>query len=402
VLLVDGRCCDKYATKKVFVSTDTGKTFGPVPNQPGYMDGPGDNIAGGAIYAAAGSVGRPAESILTISDVQTIGVTFQATGTGSDVESQTANLGADSGASYQGSLALQGTGTLVATFATLDKLYWSKWKGGVLDVNAVANWTPAALLDATNVNSTAKLVSGPSGIYVSYGVGSPGSERFVLRKFNGTGWGAALRLTEIGSPNNGDLVEDASGVLHFAWQDTRGRLRYRYARSAANVDFTRAQKLAGPNQNFYPLKLAANNAGRGWITWEQSGAIKVIPVAPGEPPPPPYSGPTTTKSKSVAGDKLVLTYPKACVTVPQVFAAKVAAEAKNGGGVKIKIKKVVFSRDGKPVGTDTTKPFKLNVPTTGLANGTSHTLEAKVTVEFKKNGSNQQTDKTLKALFSTC
>jgi hypothetical protein len=225
----------------------------------------------------------------------------------------------------------------------------------------------------------------------------------VLRRFNGAGWDAALKLTETGTPLNGDLVEDAGGVLHFAWEDSKGRLRYRYARSADNNVFTRAQKLAGPNQSFVPLKLAANRAGRGWITWERAGKVMVLPIRPGEPAPPPYSGPTTTKQRTVAGDRVVLRYPKDCVTVPQTFAARVNTKAGTAGATpRIRITKVVFSRDGQPVGTDTKKPFTRDVPTSGLLNNTSHTLRARVTVHYRQSGADKQVERTLTAGFATC
>lgn len=403
VLLLNARCCAHYADKKVFASTDGGGVFGAAV-QPGFMNGAGDNIAGNAIYAPAGAAGRAGESILTVSDVQTVGVTFQATGTAAGSETTTANLGSGGG-SYQGSLALQGTGTLVATYGTLSpaNLYWRMWDGSG-DVNDVSNWTAPALLDPTNVNSTAKLVSGPSGLYVAYSTGDTNNARYVLRKFTGSGWGAPLTISEVGNPSNGDLFEDSSGVLHFAWQQAGGTLRYRYARSAANTDFTRPQTVAGPNGNFPFLKLAVNAGsagGAGWVAWDNAG-IQVQPLGPGEPALPVYSGPTKTTKTSVGSDRLILTFPKSCVTQAATFTAKLKIKAKKKHKkVKAKIKKVVFSVDGKTVGTDKKKPFSFPVPTSGLAAG-SHKLKAKVTATIKKNGKKTTIKKTLKGAFTIC
>ena len=403
VLLLNARCCAHYADKKVFTSTDGGGVFGAAV-QPGYMNGAGDNIAGNAIYAPAGAVGRAGESLLTVSDVQTVGVTFQATGTGAGSETTTANLGGGGG-SYQGSLALQGTGTLVATYGTLSpaNLYWRMWRGSG-DVNDVSNWTAPELLDSTNVNSTAKLVSGPSGLYVAYSYGDTNNARYVLRKFTGSFWSARMTISEVGNPSNGDLSEDSAGVLHFAWQDGNGALRYRYARSAANADFTRAQTVAGPNGNFPFLKLAVSASsagGAGWVTWD-NGGIQVQPLGPGEPALPVYSGPTKTTKTSVGADRLIMTFPKACVTPAATFTAKLAAKAKKKHKkAKVKIKKVVFSVDGKTVGTDKKKPFSFAVPTSGLASG-SHKLKAKVTATIKKNGKKKTIKKTLKGVFAIC
>lgn len=402
VLLVDARCCTHYADKKVWTSSNGGTSFtGPV--QPGYMNGAGDNIEGGAIYAPPGAVGRTDESILTVSDVQTVGVTFQATGTTAGTETATADLGGGSGGSYQGSLALQGNDTLVAIYSTLDpaNLYWRKWKG-TGDVNDVANWTAPALLDSTNINSTANLVSGPSGLYVSYATGDTNNGRYLLRKFTGSGWGAPIQLSETGNPSNARLYESSNGVLRFAWQSS-GVLHYRYARSAANIDFTRPQTVV-TNGNYFRLKIAVNASGAGWATWDADG-VQAVPLAPGEPalpPPPPYSGPTKDTKSGVGPDRVVLTSPKSCVQAAQTFLVKVKAKSKKKHKkAKLKIKKVVFSVDGKKVGTDKKKPFSFTVPTSGLAGG-AHKLVAKVTIVVKKHGKKKTKKKKVKAGFSVC
>lgn len=395
VLLVDARCCAHAATKELFSSSDGGVHFGPVAQEPGFMDASGDNIAGAALYAPAGAVGRSAESILTISSGEASGVRFQATGTTNGSESDAVDFGSlVPGADYQGSLALRGDSTLVATFATRDTLYWSRWAGSST-VNSAASWTTPAAIGPTNADGAARLASGPSGIFVAYSVGGAGNERYVLRKLTGAGWSSAHTLTETGSPRGGDLVEDPAGVLHFAWRDGKGRLRYRYARDATDTAFTQAQTLSGSGQSFAGLRLAVAKSGRGFVAWERGGSIHALPVSPGEPPPAPYSGRTRRTTKSVGGDRLVLTSPAKCVTVPQVFAATVGVEAKAGGSPHAKVAKVVFTRDGKPVGTDKKKPFRLDVPTFDLRRGTKHSLAAKVSLA---GGS----AKTLETSFHTC
>jgi hypothetical protein len=388
VLLLDARCCSVYAQKQVFSSTNGGGTFtGPV--SPGYMNGPGDNIGGQALYAPPGAVGRAGESLLTIGDVQSVGVTFQATGTTTGTEVATANLGGPGG-SYQASLALQGSSTLVAIYGTLgpDRLYWRKWKG-TGDVNDVANWTPPALLDSTDVDSTAKLVSGPSGLYVAYNRGAVSHRAYFLRRFTGTGWGPATRLTEIGSPQGADLVEDGAGRLHFAWQDSSSKLRYRYARTPANTQFTSPQTLV-KSGNFPFLKLGVNTSGRGWVAWDGLPGVHAVAVKPGEPP---YTKPNK-KTKVAFGSKhAVLSSPKLCVGHGQSFLAKVGGDA----GVK----KVVFHIDGKKRATVTNKPFSKLLGTKVLGSGV-HDLIASVTATFKKNGKKKTATKDIAATFRIC
>lgn len=390
VLLLDARCCSPYAHKVLFTSEDGGSAF-EGPAAIGDMNQAGDNIAGGAIWVPSGTAERSSDSIFTISDVQTVGISFQATPTNAGSETRTVNLGGAVGASYQGSLAAQGPTTLVATMATLDKLYWRRWDGSG-DVNEVSNWTPPVLLDATNVDSNAKLVSGPSGMWLTYNTGALGKRAFVLRKFTGTGWGPKVKLSETDSPDFGDLVEDSTGRLHFAWQDSRGRLRYRYARSAANTQFSQAQVLSPANENHAFLKLGVNSAGRGWITWDDIPGVRAAPIAPGEPP---YNGPTKKTSKDVGPGSVFMKTPKNCVGPGQLFRVKAGKKG------KVTVEKVVVSVDGAKVGTDSKGPFKIPVPTNGLAHG-AHTVKAKVTAHFKKDGKKRTKTKTLSTGFTIC
>ncbi len=398
VLLLDARCCTPYALKEVWTSSDGGKTFGS-PVSPGSMDGAGDNISGNAVYAPPGAVGRAAESLLTVSDIETEGIAFQATDTGAGTTTARATLGG-SGGSYQGSLALQGTSTLVAIYGTLGpaNLYWRMWNGSG-DVNDAANWTAPALLGPTNVFSTAKLVSGPSGLFVAYSTGPDGKHRYVLRRFTGSGWGAPLTLSEIGSPSNADLYEDSAGVLHFAWQDSSDALRYRYARSATNGAFTRPQKVVASG-NFPELKIAVDAAGHGWATWSNNG-VQVHPLAPGEPTVP-YKGPTKTSQTGAGSDRLVLTSPAACLKPATTFTAKLGAKPKKKHHkASIKIKKVVFLVDGKQVAVDKKKPFTYTAVSTRFGKG-KHKLVVKVTGTVKKQGKNKKVKKTLQSSFSLC
>ena len=388
VLLLDARCCGTfYALKKVWSSTNGGTSFtGPV--SPGHMDGGGDNIAGQAIYAPKGTIDPDVDAILTVSDVETNGVTFQATGTGAGTQTATANLGGPGG-SYQGSLALRGK-TLVAIYGTLgpDKIFWRKWTGG--DPNVVSNWTAPQFLDTTTPFSTGKLVGGPSGLYVAYARGAVGHQRYVLRRFTGSGWGDARRISEIGSPSSADLVEDGTGVLHFAWQGSDGKLHYRYARSPANEQFTAPQSLGAESHSF--LKLGVNSAGRGWATWDAIPGVRAIAIKPGEPP---YTGPNKKTTKQFGSKTVTLRSPSKCVARGRAFVPRVSGES------GVTIQKVVFRVDGDKRATVTDTPFTATLGTKGLASG-AHQLKATVTAKFKKGGQTKTATKDLAASFAIC
>ena len=289
VLLLESRCCAVWARKLVYSSGNSGTSF-DAGVSPGNENVVGANIAGEALYAPAGALGRPAESLLTISDLQTVGLSFQATGTTS-APAFAGGFTMTSGTGYNGTLARQGN-TLVAAWSTLgpENVRWRAWTGSG-DVNSSASWTPEAVAGPTNLDSNTRLAGGPRGIYLSYGVGPPGAEVFVLRRFTGSGFGPPVALTETGNPSFGDLFEDPTGRLHFAWQDSAGNLRYRYATNAANTAFSRPQILSGPRSdaNFAGLQLASDSAGHGWVTWNAYSAasgVKAASFAPGEPPPP--------------------------------------------------------------------------------------------------------------------
>ena len=237
------------------------------------------------------------------------------------------------------------------------------------------------------MNSTAKLVSGPSGIYVAYSRGATSHQAYYLRKFTGGGFGPALRISEVGSPAFADLAEDAKGVLHFVWQSGNGKLHYRYARSAANDKFTSPQTLGVGNFPF--LKLAVNSAGRGWASW-QSGGVSAVPIHPGEPP---YTKPNKGTTVKFGGKPVTLRSPARCVGSGQAFRAKVKGKAK--------IHEAVFFVDGAKRADVKGKPFARLLGTKGLASGVHH-LRATVTASFKKHGKTRTRTKDLAAAFSIC
>jgi hypothetical protein len=298
VLLLESRCCAVWSRKLVYTSNNSGASF-DAGVSPGNRNDNGANIAGEALYAPAGALGRPAESLLTISDLQTVGLTFQATGTTAD-PAFVGGFTMTSGTGYTGTLARQGN-TLVAAWSTVTPrdVRWRAWNG-TGDVNNPATWTPEAVAGPTNLDANTRLAGGPSGIYLSYSVGTPG-ETWVLRRFTGSGFGPAIALSETGNSSFADLFQDPSGRLHFAWQDTAGNLRYRYGTNAANTAFSRPQTLSGPRSDgsFAALQLAADSSGRGFVTWYAGGTVKAATFAPGEPPVPGGGLPGPVLGRSV-------------------------------------------------------------------------------------------------------
>jgi hypothetical protein len=287
VLVFDARCCTNYATKFVYASADGGTTF-DAGTEVGDDNHSGTNVQGATLYAPAGALGRPAESILSITDLATLGLSFQATGTTGPPATANPNSVLTQSDSISGSLGLSGN-TLVAAWSNLDDnfVYWRQWNG-TGDVNDSGNWSPATRIELSNVNAAPRLASGPGGIYIAYNSGTESPQRTVVRKFTGSGWGSPLTLDEDGTPRF-DIFEGPDGTLHWV-RDQQSSLVYRFGTSPENPSFSPAQTLVEDNiQNggFTNLRLAVG-ADTGWVTWEDSSPVhvKALAFTPSALPPP--------------------------------------------------------------------------------------------------------------------
>jgi hypothetical protein len=216
-------------------------------------------------------------------------------------------------------------------------------------------------------------------------------------------------------------------VLHFAWEDAAGALRYRYARDASNTSFTNPQTLA-TGGGFRDPELGVEASGYGWVTWEDFNATpfvnEALPIAPGEPPlpvtnpspapspsplpkpkPSEYKGPSKTVSKSLGkGLEGSLSTPKNCVPGGGYFKAKVAVKHKGSHAHKASysVPQVKFLLGGKLIATDKKKPFEAKLATTGVSAGTYLAVAAKISVLLRKGHRHSTVSKTLKATVRTC
>src|SRR5205807_6786607 len=101
-----------------------------------------------------------------------------------------------------------------------------------------------------------------------YNTGRPTRSHWVLRKFNGSGFGNAVTLSDR-TTGAGALAEDPSGRAYFAWDDSNYRLRYRFTNTIGGLGLSAPRTLIGPNisATYAGLDLAVNGHGRGWLTW---------------------------------------------------------------------------------------------------------------------------------------
>jgi hypothetical protein len=304
VLIVDARCCQDYATKYVYTSTDGGASF-DAGVETGDDNHSGTNIAGATLYAPAGSLGRVGESVLTITDLATLGLSFQAMGTVGPPEIANTNSVLTQNDAISGSLGLSGN-TLVAAWWDLDDefLYWRQWSGSG-DVNDSASWGPITQLELASVDSSPRLASGPSGIYLAYNSGTGSPRPTVVRKFTGSGWGPPLTLSTDGTPRF-DIAEGPDGTLHYV-REQDDALIYRFAGGPDNAAFSAPQTLVADNSangGYLDLRLGVG-ASSAWVTWQDGSPphVKALAFKPSALPPPTLG--STVNAAPVKGTVLV-------------------------------------------------------------------------------------------------
>ena len=239
-----------------FVSTDGGTTFSSA-RMIGTAEGSGDVIA-------------DATNVYLISDVKTGGAYFQAASHSSgSFASTTANLAAESSQAYSGALALYqdgGTTKLVAVFTDLETVFYRVWSG-TGDPNDVATWGPVQPVDD---GDDSQLAYGPGGVFLFYGQERDGVTRYVVRHFDGEGFGDPVH---VGEPNMraGDFFQDSSGRLHLLWHQFDGGLVYRT--SMDGVRWSPRLQLTPDEERGLSPAAHSNADGVGRAVWTKPGSL---------------------------------------------------------------------------------------------------------------------------------
>jgi hypothetical protein len=348
VLLVDARGVSPSIRKLLWTSTDGGVSFG-APTLIAGMAVNGDNIGSGAAYVPAGTLGLAEPSVFTLGQLLGTSAPFQASGLGPGTATPTAELTPNVSASF----SVDGA-TLIAVLSSFDQISWTRYAGPVPaspdTLNNAANWTPPAVIGPrAAAQLETRVVSGPGGIYVGYAIqAAAGSDAFVIRRFDGAGWGAPTTIaTNVDAP---DLFEDPTGRLHAIWAGAGG-LHYRSTTNTSNTAWDAPQTVA-TGDNFAFARLAVNAAGNGWATWAGNTGVKAIPLHG------VYSGPQSVVQTSGFGATYKLGIPKRCVAPGQRFRVTLSwRRQKRKGNLFVKVKRADFYLGTTRLRKDTSAPF---------------------------------------------
>jgi hypothetical protein len=364
---------------------------------------------------------------------------FPATGTGSKFvvsrnAANTANVSdSDAAISVQGALL----SSAYIGLAEGPGVYWRHLigTGAPSFIQSNTHWSTPKLVGQSVSSSPIRMATGPGGLYLAYQ--RPGDGAVVLQKYEGgETFGAPLAITP-GEISDFAIAEDPAGLIHVVYSDGGSEpfLHYSYAKDASNAVFTRPQVF--PTAAYRDLRLVANSDGGGWVSWldDETDSTFVLQLAPGEPAEPtsggggapsapsggggtggPPSGggtkkaptpaaPTATVSGSL-GHGLVgqLSVPKQCVAGGTAFKATLRVKQKGSKAHKVSytVKGVAFSLGGKPIATDTAKPFEASFSTKGAGADKPLTVTAKVSVNLHLAHRISKVTKTLTAKVRTC
>jgi type IV secretory pathway TrbD component len=251
---------------------------------------------GGATFDAGHPVGIAPFDEAARGPGDTLSVATNAVSTGLAVQNVPLD-GSTAGASeailsadhpYNGTVALAAPGTLVAVFADASGNAQVRTSAGPF--NDAAGWTPPVDIGYADYP---RLAGGPSGLFLLSGTQA---NALVVRKWNGTTFGAGLKIVDVADDANAHLTQDPAGRLHAVYsRGTAAGLELDYATSDDGTRWRSGPVLtgAGANQGIGSLRAAVAPDHLGVAAWETSTAssseVRVAGIGPegGQSPPLP-------------------------------------------------------------------------------------------------------------------
>jgi len=321
------------------------------------------------------------------------------------------------------SMGLDGTNPVIAYWNISDPPYpllFYRYDGSG-SITDEANWPRTELTKGYEPN----LAGGPAGLFMvseDY-TGGQYPNAINVRRFEGTNFGPAKTLAVDASTDlfvGGAIAQSPSGNrLAVVWPGTRSGDNAFVMRlftstdagasySESHVAHLETSYAIGPN-----AEVATNDAGTGWVLFEDSAGLRIADLNPiaGLPPSPPplppiYKGKTKKFVKKVGNFLIILRLPKSCLQSRQRFFAGVGKRKrkqlqKRLGG-KIRFTKVVFIYDGKKLKVKKKKPFRYLIDPGPLAPGSVHVVKAKVTLILEKGSKKKKIKRVIKGTVRAC
>jgi hypothetical protein len=390
VLIETYRCCGDSEGNYVYESTDDGNTFGParrigkLDHQSDAVFGPGEAISGASISE------------------------FQRMPLSGAPASTRAEFDAGFPIPTHSDVGIFGPDSPVQVMSDGDHSSFVRNTGG--DPNVTANWTAAA---PSPVGSEPRVAGGPAGLVLLNLEGEPGARTYVARKFDGTSFGPAVKVSETGDPIFADLWADpVTGRFHAVWIDNRdspNELRWSFSSDGMTWREPQAIIAGDEADTMYNLQVSAAPDGQGFAVWDQngqSGQVRAVALTPGPTIGSVGGGAGTADTPAdtvtVGGQQLTLFAPGGCVNPGNTLKLRVTSKTKKKLSPKkrVKIVKVAFSLD-KKTKTDKKAAFKASFSTKGLKAGSKHKLRAKILLK-PVVGKGAKTTKTLKGTLTIC
>lgn len=309
-----------------------------------------------------------------------------------------------------GSVAVSGS-DIVHVAADGDNSSFNRYTGG--DPNAAGSWTPASKMGPAN---DTRMAGGPKGIVLFERLGTPGEFRMVARKFDGSGFGDAVTVSETGDPIESDIYADpASGLFFATWVDNRTPNELRYATSPDGVSWSAPIALLQENDlDTFHLQIAGSPDGKGFVVADQNATpnskLRAVPL---EKLPTAGTGGSSSgvnggageapvASVTVAGQTITLLAPRRCVKSGTKIRLRVThkQKVKLSPRRRVKIKTVVFNLDRKKK-TDKKAAFRKDFSTKGFKAASKHRVGARITLRPVK-GRSKFKAATLKGGFKIC
>ncbi len=159
--------------------------------------------------------------------------------------------------------------------------------------------------------------------------------------------------------------------------------------------------LTFPSAGGHTITVAfSDNAGNPGTATFVVAANPVTSGGGGIVKPPVVLSPTLTKSVSVAGGRVSLGVPRACVPVGSTFKATLKFKrSTRKGSLFVRVSRVAFTVDGKRRTIDSRAPFVKTISVKALTAGSKHTLKAQATIKVKRGRSPK---KSISARFKVC